>query len=155
IAVRDGAPEDELKKRQQDYDDSTARVDELEATLQDVRARLDEKEQELKLINKVKDEAEAALTKYTSDVTRIHKARAKLAPDDAIAALKRWTMQLPIIDGFNSPMKIQQDWIPGLRINYGGMGDVARFDRCRTCHLGIDRVEAGNIPTFPADKYHQ
>ena len=26
---------------------------------------------------------------------------------------------------------------------------TARFDRCRTCHGAIDRVESGNLPSFP------
>ena len=57
-------------------------------------------------------------------------------------------MEWPIINGFNSPLKITQDWLPTLTIQLG-MARTARFDRCRTCHVGIDRVEAGNLPSFP------
>ena len=57
-------------------------------------------------------------------------------------------MQWPIIDGFNSPRKIDQIWLPDLKITLG-MASTARFDRCKTCHRGIDRVEAGNMPSFP------
>ncbi len=37
------------------------------------------------------------------------------------------------------PVKIQQITLPELKINYN-FKDVPRFDRCTTCHLGIDRV---------------
>jgi cytochrome c551/c552 len=62
---------------------------------------------------------------------------------------------MPIVDGFNSPLKIQQDWLPDLLINYGGMRSVARFDHCRTCHLGIDRTEKGGVAAFPPEQYPQ
>ena len=44
-------------------------------------------------------------------------------------------MEWPIINGFNSPLKITQDWLPNLTIQLG-MARTARFDRCRTCHVG-------------------
>jgi mono/diheme cytochrome c family protein len=47
---------------------------------------------------------------------------------------------LPILDGFASPTKINQVWLPDLTIDYGGFKDVPRYDRCTTCHLGIDRT---------------
>ena len=57
-------------------------------------------------------------------------------------------MEQPVIDGFNSHHRVQQDWLPDHRITLG-MTATARFDRCRTCHLGIDRVLAGNVSEFP------
>jgi mono/diheme cytochrome c family protein len=74
-------------------------------------------------------------------------------------ALKRWNFSdtfraLPILDGFASPEKIQQITLGDLTIDYGGFRDVPRYDRCTTCHLGIDRgifgksalVALGNVP---------
>src|SRR6185312_11419792 len=37
------------------------------------------------------------------------------------------------------PTKIKQLWLPDLTIDYGGFKDVPRYDRCISCHLGIDR----------------
>ena len=45
---------------------------------------------------------------------------------------------LPIIDGFASPTKIHQFTLNDLPIDYN-FKYVTRFDRCTTCHLGIDR----------------
>ncbi len=45
---------------------------------------------------------------------------------------------LPIIDLAAPPTKIQQISLPDLLINYN-FKEVPRYDRCTTCHLGIDR----------------
>src|SRR6185312_13282628 len=37
------------------------------------------------------------------------------------------------------PTKIKQLWLPDLTIDYGGFKDVPRYDRCISCHLGIER----------------
>ena len=49
-----------------------------------------------------------------------------------------WFRQLPVIDGFASPLKINQLTIEGITIDYN-FKKVTRFDRCMTCHQGIDR----------------
>jgi mono/diheme cytochrome c family protein len=59
-------------------------------------------------------------------------------------ALKKWKFgdtfrELPILDAFASPVKINQIWLPDLFIDYS-FKEVPRFDRCTTCHLGIDRA---------------
>jgi cbb3-type cytochrome oxidase cytochrome c subunit len=45
---------------------------------------------------------------------------------------------LPIIDAFNSPTKIHQFTLYDLPIDYN-LKYVTRFDRCMSCHKGIDR----------------
>ncbi len=50
-----------------------------------------------------------------------------------------WMRGLPIIDLAAPPTKIQQITLPELTINYN-FKDVPRFDRCTTCHQGIDRI---------------
>ncbi|MFN4259370.1 MAG: c-type cytochrome [Gemmataceae bacterium] len=49
-----------------------------------------------------------------------------------------WFRALPVIDGFASPTRIHQYTLRDLPIDYNFMA-VTRFDRCTTCHLGIDR----------------
>ncbi|GIW86769.1 MAG: hypothetical protein KatS3mg108_1093 [Isosphaeraceae bacterium] len=46
---------------------------------------------------------------------------------------------LPLLDMAAPPTKIQQISLPELTINYN-FKDVPRYDRCTTCHQGIDRV---------------
>ena len=55
---------------------------------------------------------------------------------------KRW-LELPILDAFNSPLKIDNLWTQNLTIINGSFGAVRRFDRCTTCHKAIDRTGPG------------
>ena len=51
-----------------------------------------------------------------------------------------WIRDLPVIDGFASPFKIHQFTIDAndIPIDYN-LAIVRRYDRCMTCHQGIDR----------------
>ncbi|HEX3727151.1 MAG TPA: hypothetical protein VHV08_12945, partial [Pirellulales bacterium] len=64
--------------------------------------------------------------------------------------------ELPILDAFGRPIKIEQIWLPKLTINYnfGAVGDIARFDRCITCHQAIDKTAPGSAiePGYPEQK---
>ena len=152
IAVRDGAlTKEALEPFQSKFDGEQAKVDSMELELQELSAKFDAAKAEKAALTKVRDDAEAAVKKHQTDLERLTKAIDQIQPEDRLAAFKRWTMELPIIDGFNGPLKINQIWLPDLTINYGGMTDVARFDRCNTCHVNIDRVGTGNVPAFPHD----
>ncbi len=58
-------------------------------------------------------------------------------------------LELPILDAFNSPLKVDQIWLPQLTLN-NNFRDVARFDRCTTCHQAIDKPQAGSavLPAY-------
>src|SRR5438093_13343610 len=82
--------------------------------------------------------------------------------DAQATAKKKWKLSdtiraLPILDGFSSPERIQQISLNDLTIDYGGFRDVPRYDRCTTCHLGIDRAvfsrEALEALTKKADDF--
>ncbi|MGD9723675.1 MAG: hypothetical protein AB7O59_05020 [Pirellulales bacterium] len=64
-------------------------------------------------------------------------------------------VELPILDAFGRPIKIEQVWLPKLTINYnfGAVGDVARFDRCVTCHQAIAESAPGSAtePRYRAE----
>jgi cbb3-type cytochrome oxidase cytochrome c subunit len=60
-----------------------------------------------------------------------------------LAINKRWTIwdalrTMPVINGFADPLKIQQFTINDVPIDYN-FKYVTRFDRCMSCHVGIDR----------------
>ena len=61
---------------------------------------------------------------------------------------KRW-LELPILDAFNSPLKIDNLWTEGLETRLGSFGTVRRFDRCTTCHKSIEKTLPG-APTVGA-----
>ncbi len=147
LGVRDDVGEIELHKLQEDFDAKQKVVDKAELEMQQRKAARDEAQAKVKTITKSLDDANVALSKLNTDLDLREKALAKLDPS-GFSAFKKEIMEWPIINGFNSPLKITQDWLPTLTIQLG-MARTARFDRCRTCHTGIDRVEAGNLPSFP------
>ncbi|MFP6692449.1 MAG: hypothetical protein VB875_05505, partial [Pirellulales bacterium] len=55
----------------------------------------------------------------------------------------RRILELPILDAFGGPLRINQIWLPDLTIYYN-FSDVARFDRCTTCHAAIDKTAPGS-----------
>ena len=121
----------------------------------DLEAELDRRDADrskaasaLKEKTKDRDAAVAAVTTFESDILRLEKAKDRIEPESFRKSFKRWLMEQPIVDGFNSHIKIQQDWLPDMKITLG-MAKTARFDRCRTCHLAIDRVGDGDVPDFP------
>src|SRR5687768_15939143 len=50
---------------------------------------------------------------------------------------------MPVLDAFGSPLKIDQIWLPQLTLN-NNFRDVARFDRCTTCHQAMDKTQPGS-----------
>jgi cbb3-type cytochrome oxidase cytochrome c subunit len=52
---------------------------------------------------------------------------------------RAWFRGLPLMDFAAPPAKIQQISLPDLTINYN-FKEVPRYDRCSTCHQGIDRA---------------
>ena len=153
LKVRDAAPAAELKRYQQRFSAQQQKVDGLELAQQGLQSELDAARSSLAEVTRSYDDAVAALKKHRSNVERLVKTRTVIEPDTWLTESKHWLMELPIVEGFNGPIKLNQIWLPDLKINYGGMGDVARFDRCITCHMNIDKVESGNVPAFPFDPH--
>jgi cytochrome c2 len=147
MALGGGASEDVLADLMAKFVVFKKQRDELEAELQLAETALEATDGKIKAITVVQADAEAELKRLNADVTRVEKTVAQIAPSGP-AKLKRWFMEQPIIDGFNSHMKVVQDWLPDLKVTLG-MSKIARFDRCRTCHINADVVAAGNVPAFP------
>lgn len=159
LQVRDGVEGKGLRPWKAEFDAQQAKVDELELALQTKQAEFDAAKAKLTELTKIRDDAQAELKKHQTEFDRLEAARAKTFPErgrsfsESVAHAKYEFMEWPIIEGFNSHLKVSQLWLPDLTINYGGMRDVPRFDRCITCHMHIDRVETGNIPAFPHDPH--
>jgi mono/diheme cytochrome c family protein len=138
-----GKADDEHKPQlAKDLDERRKELDELQQKLtaaQDARDKTD-REIEDKVASQLKEPqnqlalAEDNLKKLTAPFDRLAKATAQ----------RRWKAgdalrDLPILDAFESPTKINQIWLPDLTIDYS-FKDVPRFDRCTSCHLAIDRA---------------
>jgi len=64
----------------------------------------------------------------------------------------RKLLELPIVDAFNSPLRIENLWAEGLTQDYH-FREVPRFDRCTTCHTAIQKTELGSAdsPAYPRE----
>jgi cytochrome c2 len=147
VDQRDEAPtEDRRRVLQAEVDRRTALVKEKEKALGDKQKELEETEEKIKKeqiregeARKALADAEANLKKIAGDFDRFAKA----------AAQKKWKLgdtirSLPVLDAFASPIRIQQFTLAEYPIDYS-FKYVTRYDRCTTCHLGIDQ------PTFQKD----
>ncbi len=148
IAIDRGADEERIAELRLIYEQKQRRVEELEREDQQVNTELNTLTDELNQLTAARTEAEAQRKRAQAEVDRLQGALATLEGDSTLSRIKRDIMQWPIIDGFNSPRSIVQDWLPDLSITLG-MAQTARFDRCRTCHQNIDQIKAGNVPAYP------
>jgi cytochrome c2 len=97
----------------------------------------------LKKLTATEDVAAKALADHRSKLNQLSKAFKDRAPNAGKSLL-----ELPVLDAFNGPLRIDQIWLPQLTLN-NNFRDVARFDRCVTCHKGMDKSAPGS-PTDPA-----
>jgi len=148
LAIRDELPEATIERRRSEYERKKQQVEKQTYIVERVRADRDGRLQELAAITRNFDQAKQQRDDKLKEIELIRKGMEKIAPDNWFLRGKRRFMEWPVIQGFNSHLRVHQDWLPKLEIKLG-MTSTARFDRCRTCHLGIDQVEAGNIPAFP------
>lgn len=148
LAVSVGLPAEETNQKMSAFKDRQALCDETQALLDMANALLAKTVSETKVITREHDDLVAAIEKMTKNETRVQAALENIQPTFLISSMKRSLMEMPIIDGFNSHLKIVQDWMPKLRQTLG-MAKIARFDRCRTCHQNIDKTATGGFPAFP------
>lgn len=78
----------------------------------------------------------ADLEKQVKDVRSAYE-RARTAWEETGMTTADEILAAPIIDGFASPLKVQQYVLEDLPLDYN-FKKVTRFDRCKTCHLGIE-----------------
>ncbi len=153
LQISAGVEGEALRPAQENFDTRQKTVDEQELALQKLQQQSDANKAKMTAITKHRDEIAAELKKHLAKAVQLAKARQQVDPKGALAAGKWDLMELPIIEGFNGHLKPTQIWLPKLKINYGGMGDVARFDRCLTCHMNIDKVKSGGVPAYPFDHH--
>lgn len=148
LGVRDNVPADSQAALKDEFEALQGRVTTLEKEWEVLETTRDAKLVELAVVTKARDAVDADLISHTAEVARITDALDQIAPEGLLKWAKRLAMTMPIIDGFNSHQKPVQDWLPDLMITLG-MTSTARFDRCRTCHVGIEKFATGNLPSFP------
>jgi len=143
LAVADGADQAKLDALLKLADRKREEVG--AATLANQAANTHRKELEaiLRDITRDEDAAAKALADHRIQLDQLSKTVKDRAPNYG-----KTLLELPVLDAFNGPLRVDQIWLPQLTLN-NNFRDVARFDRCTTCHKGIEKSAAGS-PTDPA-----
>lgn len=139
IEIDEGKPPEVLAQAQGKVDDLRKVVDDdLTPVYQTAKTHRLALQEELLALRKVEADVQKDIDKHQGDVKRLETAIAEKQPNAG-----KWFLELPIIDAFGGPLKPQQVWLPDLPWN-NNFRNVARFDRCVTCHLGIDKTAPGS-----------
>jgi mono/diheme cytochrome c family protein/cytochrome c1 len=131
---------------------ATTRLGELQSKVDSVKKDVDKKVQEHQELITRRKRMQAAYDRTTND-----EVAAKKGVDELAGVVKRlqdareeraydWTKHVvdaPILSAFNAPSKIDNIWLPYLTIN-NNFREVARFDRCTTCHQSLDKTAVGS-----------
>lgn len=164
LAVRDGLDEETLRELYAEFEAAQAVCDETQLELEAAEkalASVGDPEQEegdrkvvmAELNDLLQSQADLkkSIDKLEADLVLVQATLQKIRPEDFFMKAKRKFMELPIVEGFNGHQKVTQDWLPDLHQTLG-MTSIARFDRCRTCHMNVDLTIPGNRPAFPHGK---
>ncbi|MGB6042378.1 MAG: hypothetical protein WBF93_04390, partial [Pirellulales bacterium] len=141
LGVRDGISNEELTAIQKKIDDTNDEVRQLTLTLQTTATQRKSLDEILGTITHDEDAVAKLLNDHLATRTQLEKAL-----QQKVGRLERFgyaLLQMPILDAFGPPIKINQIWLPDLPLN-NNFRDVARFDRCTSCHVAIDKTAPGS-----------
>ena len=164
---------DAVKARQgllygkEQFDAAAAMQTEVDAQREELDAALARQESTTSTRNKLRDliakitsgesNAKKNLDDALAEQTRLATAIDELSINYASwrTVLGKKLLEMPVVDGFNGPLKIDNLWTDGLMMPNGSFGQVRRFDRCTTCHKGIDKTAPGSATIPGYEKRHE
>ncbi len=141
LAISDGAPADRVTELLALADAKRAEVADATLAYQSANTHRKNLERLLAGMTTSEDVASNAVADHRLQLSQLTKTF-----QDRRANLGKTFLELPVLDAFNGPLKIEQVWLPNLTLN-NNFRDVARFDRCITCHRGM----AKSMPGAPQD----
>lgn len=149
LGVDNALPPQQLADLETAFGQVEERVEAARLAYQEGRHQREQLQQGVGRMQAAETAAAKALADHESTLAQLQQTvvdRAHLADNTLLT--------LPIIDPFGGPFKIQQIWLPQLTLN-NNFKEVARFDRCTTCHQGIDRTAAGSAVAPGYEQSHQ
>ncbi|MBL8827022.1 MAG: c-type cytochrome, partial [Planctomycetaceae bacterium] len=138
IAIDEAQPESVVASHQIKVDEVKKQVAANVLRYEDARTHRTELQAAIAAVTADEAAAKKALADHEGTVKRLQTAVYERGSN----AGKRF-LEMPVIDAFGRPLKVEQIWLPTLTLN-NNFRDVARFDRCTTCHQGIDKTAAGS-----------
>ena len=143
LAIADSGAETRQRELLKLADIKRAEVEEATLAFQESNRHRKSLQGMLKQITAPEDRAAKELANHRQSLALLRKTLGDRAPN-----LGKTVLELPVLDAFNGPLRVDQIWLPKLTLN-NNFRDVARFDRCTTCHQGMSKSVAGQ-PTEPA-----
>jgi mono/diheme cytochrome c family protein len=145
IAVDDhGVNSSRAQQLRQEVDKLSGRLAEALHAFEKAKADYDGAERHRAELEKPLTDAADRLKKLNAKSDNFLKSAAKKRE-----GLGYWIRSMPVIDAFARPTRIKQHVLDDLTIDYGSFRRVPRWDRCTTCHLGIDK------PSFTLENLKQ
>jgi cytochrome c2 len=143
LGVAEGAAPEKLESLLALADAKRAEVNAANLAFQAANTHRKTLESQLREITAGEDAAAKALADHRQKLLLLSKILKDRAPN-----VGKSVLELPVLDAFNGPLRVDQIWLPQLTLN-NNFRDVARFDRCTTCHKGMDKSLPGE-PGQPA-----
>ncbi|MBM4092462.1 MAG: hypothetical protein FJ276_24020, partial [Planctomycetes bacterium] len=162
IAVRDNRPSEELSRKQAEVDRLKAAVDTATAAHEAARDHRAALANVLREMTDAETTLRKQLVESEADMSRLDQLTTERQSSyftfRGIVPLpgKKW-LEMPFLDAFNSPRKIDNLWSEGLEQQLGSFRRVRRFDRCTTCHQNIHKTLPGTseTPAYPLEQTHE
>ncbi|MCA9176030.1 MAG: hypothetical protein KDB14_16200 [Planctomycetales bacterium] len=150
IGVRDGLSDAEMEQLQGNVDRLKAESAELTKTWEDLKHQRDQLQRLLVAMTADESEILTQIDENDAGLRVLEKTREALRVNLFEGPLPgKGLLAMPILEAFNSPLKIDNLWSDGLEQTYGSFGNVRRFDRCTSCHRGMEKTLPGSA-TDPA-----
>ena len=143
LAIADEAPADRQRELLDLADAKRAEVAEATQAFQQANTHRKSLNGTLGKITEPEDLAAKNLADHRQSLSLLRKVVSDRSPN-----FGKTVLELPVLDAFNGPLRVDQIWLPKLTLN-NNFRDVARFDRCTTCHQGMTKAVPGQ-PTEPA-----
>ncbi|MFM7033773.1 MAG: PDZ domain-containing protein [Planctomycetia bacterium] len=137
LAIADGLPEQKQASLLALADAKRAEVEAATLEFQSANTHRKSLESLVRQLSAAEDTAAKAVSDHRQKITLLKKTLADKAPN-----VGKSVLELPVLDAFNGPLRVDQIWLPQLTLN-NNFRDVARFDRCVTCHRGMDKSMPG------------
>jgi cytochrome c551/c552 len=143
LAVADELPAQRQSELLAEADTSRSEVAKATLAFQSANAYRKNLQSLLGRLTAAEDDAAKAVADHRGTLLQLQQTYDERRSNWGKAAL-----ELPVLDAFNGPLQVEQIWLPDVTIN-NNFREVARFDRCVTCHRGMDKTQPGS-PRDPA-----
>ena len=145
LAVSDEAPAEKQSKLLSIADAKRNEVAEATLAFQTANAHRKQLQSVVGRITAAEDAVAKQVADHRGELAAVQKTY-----DDRRSNWGKTALELPVLDAFNGPLQVEQLWLPDLTIN-NNFRNVARFDRCVTCHRGMDKTQPGSphAPAYP------